>query len=202
MCAEGRGYGGFSPASATPALRGAARSGARRARSKPAPHAHARPQPLPRPRGSGSRARALEASLVRLLHSLRAEWSVGSSCSAGWEGEEEGRGRRRPGLGEGPWQPWRERGGGEGLGPRSGEDRGRVRVGLMLSLRPPPPPILSARPLRPSPGLSVLEPSLPRGVFSVLSPHQNPECRPKKEPLLLTPPPASRPNCIPKLSWR
>lgn len=33
----------------------------------------------------GSRARALEASLVRLLHSLRAEWAVGSSCSAGWE---------------------------------------------------------------------------------------------------------------------
>lgn len=98
----------------------AARSRARRARSGPAPLAHAHPQPLPRPRGSGSRARALEASLARLLHSLRAEWSVGSSCSAGWEGEEEGRGRRRPRLEEGTRPVGRGRAGGEGLGESPG----------------------------------------------------------------------------------
>lgn len=52
---------------------------------------------------------------MRLLHSLRAEWSVGSSCSAGWEGEEEGRGRRCPGLEEGPRRAGRGKAGGEGL---------------------------------------------------------------------------------------
>lgn len=116
-----------------------------RARSGPAPHAHARSQPLPRPRGSGSRARALEASLVRLLHSLRAEWSVGSSCSAGWEGEEEGRGRRRPGLEEGPRRARLGRAGGEGLGESPG---GRIANPFHL---PPLPSSAAARPLWPSP---------------------------------------------------
>lgn len=61
---------------------------------------------------------------MRLLHSLRAEWSVGSSCSAGWEGEEEGRGRRRPRLEEGTRPVGREKAGGEGWRRGAGREPG------------------------------------------------------------------------------
>lgn len=89
--------------------------------------------------GPGSRARALEASLVRLLHSLRAEWAVGSSCSAGWEGEE-GRGRRRSAWGEGPHRASGEGAGKRGQAPPSRATRATVRVGSVLGPGPPPPP--------------------------------------------------------------
>lgn len=76
----------------------------------------------------GSRARALEASLVRLLHSLRAEWAVGSSCSAGWEGEER-RGRRRSAWGRGRAAP-AGKGLGRGAGPPEWADQGDSPGGL------------------------------------------------------------------------
>lgn len=91
----------------------------------------------------GSRARALEASLVRLLHSLRAEWAVGSSCSAGWEGEE-GRGRRRSAWGRGRAAP-AGKGLGRGAGPPEWADQGDSPGGLR------------ARPGSPSPSNSFLQ---------------------------------------------
>lgn len=99
--------------------------------------------------GPGSRARALEASLVRLLHSLRAEWAVGSSCSAGWEGEE-GRGRRRSAWGEGPRRASGEGAEKRGQAPRPG------RPGRQSGWAPCLVPahllrqLLSARPFRSS----------------------------------------------------
>ena len=181
-------------ASPSTARRGAARSRDRRARSGPAPHAHAHPQPLPRPCGSGSRARALEASLVRLLHSLRAEWSVGSSCSAGWEGEEEGRGRRRPGLEEGPWRDGTPRAGGEGLRGDPG-----------WAPRSPPPPLAVAPYFKAIPARPLFPPWTSRNLadqegFSPCCPFpQNPKPKPKKEPLLLSPLPSSPSSTIPRL---
>lgn len=110
-----------------------ARSGTRR-RAR----AHSSAPPPARPRAP-ARARALEASLVRLLHSLRAEWAVGSSCSAGWEGEE-GRGRRRSAWGRGRAAP-----AGKGLGrgarpPRAGRPGGQSGWAPRSARVPPPPP--------------------------------------------------------------
>lgn len=114
-----------------------ARSGTRR-RAR----AHSSAPPPARPRAP-ARARALEASLVRLLHSLRAEWAVGSSCSAGWEGEE-GRGRRRSAWGRGRAAP-----AGKGLG-RGARPPERADLGDS-------PGGLRARPGSPSPSNSFLQ---------------------------------------------
>lgn len=179
-----------------------ARSGTRR-RAR----AHSSAPPPARPRAP-ARARALEASLVRLLHSLRAEWAVGSSCSAGWEGEE-GRGRRRSAWGRGRAAP-AGKGLGRGARPPERADQGdspgglRARPGSPLPLQ-----LLSARPFRPS---SCSPPGIPgrsgsRGwlgflfcfilTLSVLFPFQNPQTQERIAPAV--PSLAFCPNHIVKL---
>lgn len=135
-----------------------ARSGAGRALRARAARPRARSRSPTRRSGSGSRARALGASLVRLLHSLRAEWSVGSSCGTGWEGRRRG-GEAAPRSGGGA-----AAGGGGEVGSGLGESPG----GRTL------PPHFSPRLAAcyghcshsTAPCLGVLEPSRPRGFFS------------------------------------
>lgn len=100
------------------------------------------------------------------------------------------------------------RSGGGAAAGRAGESWGRGASGepgwAQRCLPSPSPlavaPYFKAIPARPPvPCPDVLEPSRPRGLFSVLSPTQNPEPKPKKEPLLLSPLPSSRPNHIPRL---
>lgn len=131
-----------------------ARSGVWRALRDAAPRTRALLR-SPARAGPGSRARALEASLVRLLHSLRAEWAVGSSCSAGWEGEE-GRGRRRSAWGEGPRRASGEGAVKRGRPPEQG-DQGDSPGGLRARSGPTSPANsflqdLSGHPPAPFPG--------------------------------------------------
>lgn len=115
-----------------------------------------------------------------------------------------GRGRRRGGGGGA--QVWRRGRGGPG-GGKLGRGAGGGTLGgrSLPSLPPSPPPglrrsLLQGHSGQPSVSCSdVQEPSRPRGVFSVLSPPQNPGPKPKKEPVLLSPLPSSRPDHIPRL---
>lgn len=198
--AAGRSGRSEDPNAEHPQPRGAekprARSGAGRALRARAARPRARSRSPARRSGSGSRARALGASLVRLLHSLRAEWSVGSSCGTGWEGRRRGgEGRRRPGPEEGP-QP---------AAGESGEPGwGKARVGARSPCASP----LASLPATghcsqsAAPCLGVLEPRRPRGFFSCCTHHtppltprtQNPEPKRGKESLL---PPLPLPVPIP-----
>lgn len=146
----------------------ALRSWARAQGPRRAP-ARARSRSPARRSGSGSRARALGASLVRLLHSLRAEWSVGSSCGTGWEGRRRG-GEAAPRSGGGA-----AAGGGGERGSRAGGKPGWAHA--PPAFLPSPRCLLQAI-TAPCPG--VLEPSRPRGFFSCFlppPPPQNPEPR-------------------------
>lgn len=118
---------------------------------------------------------------MRLLHSLRAEWSVGSSCSAGWEGEEEGRGRRRPGLEEGPRRAGLGRAGGDGL---EGSPGGRNAPHLTSLLRHRSL-LLDHYGHLPAPCPGVLEPSRPG--FSPCCPFPKPQTQERIAPGVLAP---------------
>ena len=170
-----------------PRLRARAR-GRRRTRTRTRSHSPARAALAP--------ARA-HLRLPLCVSSIRYVQN-GPSAAAAAPG---GRGRRRGGGGGA--QVWRRGRGGPGGGKLRERGFRGAWVGATLPPFPLPPrrrSLLqghSGQPPVPCP--DVLEPSRPRGLFSVLSPPQNPEPKPKKEPLLLSPLPSSRPNHIPRL---
>lgn len=115
-----------------------------------------------------------------------------------------GRGRRRGGGGGA--QVWRRGRGGPGGGKLGRGAGGGTLGGRSLPSLPPSPPPLSVAPYFKAIPASLLfscsdvqEPSRPRGVFSVLSPAQNPGPKPKKEPVLLSTLPSFCPDHIPRL---
>lgn len=131
---------------------------------------------------------------MRLLHSLRAEWSVGSSCSAEWEGEEEGRGRRCPGLEEGPRRAGRGEAGERGW--RGGPWVGATFPPFPL---PPSPSQPTSRPFRPAlcfllgrPGTQPTK----RGFLRVV-PSPKPRTQTQERTSFAVP--SSRPDHIPRL---